>query len=86
MLKSHTYTTSGAITINANGYTTLDIPFTEIPQNAKNLTPYFPNYPASGTLSTEMHFIRITNTLIWRLVLYNHSTQYSAAISVDYLL
>ena len=86
MLTSHTYTTSGAITINANTYTTVDIPFTEIPQNAKNLTPYFPNYPASGTLSTEMHFIRITNSSIWRLVLYNHSVQYSAAVAVDYLL
>lgn len=86
MLTSHTYTTSGAITINANTYTTVDIPFTEIPQKAKNLTPYFPNYPASGTLSTEMHFIRITNSSMWRLVLYNHSVQYSAAVAVDYLL
>lgn len=74
----------GTVNIQASTYTTIDIPYTDIPTTSKCLTPYFASYPDSSLLSMTLRIIRTNNA--WRIAVYNTATRaVSVGITVDYI-
>jgi hypothetical protein len=84
--KANTPTTysTGTVSIAASTYTTVDIPFTDIPSTSKCLTPYFASYPDSTLLSVTFRIIKTGNA--WRISIYNTATRaVSVGVLVDYI-